>query len=89
MQGDITTGEAKFPECHILPRVLKIGHSGKSIFPECCTRGGISLGEKFTRKSKKRGLYIYDLLFTRKNKKRKGRLPRVPRQGALGEELFK
>jgi hypothetical protein len=28
--GDITTGEAKFPECDILPRVLKIGHSGKN-----------------------------------------------------------
>jgi hypothetical protein len=34
-----TTGEAKFPECPLLPRVQKIRHSGKKIFPECCTRG--------------------------------------------------
>jgi hypothetical protein len=34
-------------------------------------------------------IYIYDLLFTRKSKKRIRRLSRVPRQGALGEELFK
>jgi hypothetical protein len=25
-----TTGEAIFPECHILPRVPKIGHSGNT-----------------------------------------------------------
>ena len=41
-----TTGEAKFPECHWLSRVSKIGHSGKRIFPECCTRGRIALGEE-------------------------------------------
>jgi hypothetical protein len=40
-----TTGEAKFSECHTLPRVPKTGHSGKPIFPECCTRGRIALGE--------------------------------------------
>jgi hypothetical protein len=37
--GIITTGEAIFPECHALPRVPKIGHSGKTIFPERNTRG--------------------------------------------------
>ena len=35
----ITTGEAKFSECHWLLRVPKIEHSGKRIFSECCTRG--------------------------------------------------
>jgi hypothetical protein len=33
-----TTGEWKFPECSGLPRVPNIGHSGKKLFPECCTR---------------------------------------------------
>jgi len=42
----LTTGETKFPECRWLPRVPKIGHSGKRIFPECCTRGRIALGEE-------------------------------------------
>jgi hypothetical protein len=41
-----TTGEPKFPECQTLPRVPKIEHSGKSIFPECCTRGRNTLGEE-------------------------------------------
>jgi len=41
-----TTGEAKFPDCHGLPRVSKIGHLGKPFFPECCTRGRIALGEE-------------------------------------------
>ena len=41
-----TTGETKFPECRWLPRVPKIGHSGKRIFSECCTRGRIALGEE-------------------------------------------
>jgi len=40
------TGESKFPECRRLPRVPKNGHSGKPIFPECCTRGTIALGEE-------------------------------------------
>jgi hypothetical protein len=31
----LTTGEAKFPECHMLLRVPKLGHSGKVGFPEC------------------------------------------------------
>jgi hypothetical protein len=51
-----TTGEAKFPECHTLPRVPKIGsvalgeelHSGNWGFPECLkghdTRGRPALG---------------------------------------------
>jgi hypothetical protein len=39
LQLTATTGEPKFPECQTLPRVPKIGHSGKPIFPECCTRG--------------------------------------------------
>jgi hypothetical protein len=34
-----TVGETKFPECHMLPRVPKIGHPGKPVFPKCCTRG--------------------------------------------------
>jgi hypothetical protein len=41
-----TTGEPRFPECRTLPRVPKIGHSGKQIFPECCTRGRKALGEE-------------------------------------------
>ena len=41
-----TAGEAKFPECRRLPRVPKIGHLAKPIFPECCTRGRIALGEE-------------------------------------------
>jgi ubiquitin C len=45
LAGTNTTGEAKFPECHMLPRVPKIGHSGKTNFPECCTRGRNALGE--------------------------------------------
>jgi hypothetical protein len=40
-----TTGEAIFLECQALPRVPKTGHSGKPLFPECCTRGRIALGE--------------------------------------------
>jgi hypothetical protein len=48
----ITTGEANFPECHALPRVPKIGHSGKKIFPECCTRGRNALGEDGHTKKK-------------------------------------
>jgi hypothetical protein len=36
----IITGEGKFPECQ------KIGHLGKPIFPECCTRGRIALREE-------------------------------------------
>jgi hypothetical protein len=35
-----TTGEAIFPECHVLPRVPKIG------FPECCTRGRRAHGQE-------------------------------------------
>jgi hypothetical protein len=44
-EANNTTGEANFPECHTLPRVSKIGHSGKPIFPECCTQGRNALGE--------------------------------------------
>jgi hypothetical protein len=44
-RGTRTTGELLFPECLELPREPKIGHSGKAIFPECCTRGRIALGE--------------------------------------------
>jgi hypothetical protein len=47
-----TTREAIFPECHVLPRVPKIGHLGKTIFPECCTRGRIALGEERHTKKK-------------------------------------
>jgi hypothetical protein len=42
----VTTGEAKFLECRRLSRVPKIGHSGKPIFPECCTWGIIALREE-------------------------------------------
>ena len=42
----VTTGEVKFPECRWLSRVSKIEHSGKRIFPECCTRRRITLGEE-------------------------------------------
>jgi hypothetical protein len=41
-----TTEEWKFPECLGLPRVPNIGHSGKELFPECCTRGRNALGEE-------------------------------------------
>jgi hypothetical protein len=44
------TGEPEFPECHMLPRVPKIGYSGKPIFSEYCTRGKIALEEgRFSR----------------------------------------
>jgi hypothetical protein len=36
----------------VLPRAPKIGHSGKTIFPECCTRGRIALGEERHTKKK-------------------------------------
>jgi hypothetical protein len=45
----LTTGEAKFPECHGLPRVPKItrgplprGPLPRKLFPECCTQGRLS-----------------------------------------------
>jgi hypothetical protein len=41
-----TTGEPRFPECRSLPRVPKIGHLGKLIFLECCTRGRKALGKE-------------------------------------------
>jgi hypothetical protein len=41
-----STGEPEFSECQTLPRVPKMGHSGKPIFPECCTRGRNALGEE-------------------------------------------
>jgi hypothetical protein len=40
LQLTATTGEPKFPECQTLPRVPKIGHSGKPIFPS------VALGEQ-------------------------------------------
>jgi hypothetical protein len=49
-----TTREPKFPECHKLPRVPKTRHSGKTIFPECCIRGRIALGEELLPRVLKR-----------------------------------
>jgi hypothetical protein len=41
-----TTAERKFPECSGLSRVPNIGHSGKKLFLECCTRGRNALWEE-------------------------------------------
>ena len=42
----ITTGNRNFAECHMLCRVLKLGHSAKSFFAECRTRQSKALGKE-------------------------------------------
>jgi hypothetical protein len=76
-----TTGERKFPECLGLPRLPNIGHSGKKLFFEYCTRGRNALGEEPNTRVPHPS--------TRGSKP----LPRVPHPStrgreALGEEFF-